>query len=97
MNAEPWFVDLANYLVTGELPKSHEISQAQRMKLKSEAKYYFWDDLYLWKMCSDTVIRRCILEWVQKDVLNHCVHIFKSSFSPKVLYVCYFIDRSRNI
>ena len=42
------------------------------MKLKSEAKYYFWDDPYLWRMCSDQVIRRCIPEWEQKDVLNHC-------------------------
>ncbi|XP_047949019.1 uncharacterized protein LOC125194846 [Salvia hispanica] len=72
MNAEPWFADLANYLVTGELPGSHEISQAQKMKLKSEAKYYFWDDPYLWRMCSDQVIRRCIPEWEHKDVLNHC-------------------------
>ena len=72
LNIEPWFADLANYLVTGEMPGSQEISQAQRMKLKSEARYYFWDDPYLWKMCSDQVIRRCIPEWEQRDVLNHC-------------------------
>ncbi|XP_041999956.1 protein NYNRIN-like [Salvia splendens] len=41
------------------------------MKLKSEAKYYFWDDPYLWKMGADQVIRRCIPEWEQRDVLNH--------------------------
>ena len=63
LNAEPWFADLANYLVTGEVPSSDEISRAQKMKIKSEAKYYFWDDPYLWKMCSDQVIRRCIPEW----------------------------------
>ena len=72
LNAELWFADLANYLVTGEVPSSDEVSRAQRMKIKSEAKYYFWDDPYLWKMCSDQVIRRCIPEWEQKDVLIHC-------------------------
>ncbi|XP_052724070.1 uncharacterized protein LOC128193915 [Vigna angularis] len=25
-----------------------------------DAKYYIWDDPYLWKLCSDQVIRRCI-------------------------------------
>ena len=63
MNTKPWFADLANYLVTGEMPSSQEISRAQRMKLKSEARFYFWDDPYLWKMCSDQVIPRCIPEW----------------------------------
>ena len=72
LTEDPWFADLANYLVTGELPSAPEISRAQRMKLKREAKYYFWDDPYLWKMWSDQVIRRCIPEWEQRDVLNHC-------------------------
>ena len=46
LNAEPWFADLANYLVTGEVPSLDEISRAQKIKIKSEAKYYFWDDPY---------------------------------------------------
>ncbi|XP_042038334.1 uncharacterized protein LOC121784238 [Salvia splendens] len=72
LNVEPWFADLANYLVTGELPSTPDISRAQRMKIRSEAKYYFWDDSYLWRMGSDQVIRRCIPEWEHRDVLDHC-------------------------
>ncbi|XP_042012271.1 uncharacterized protein LOC121760704 [Salvia splendens] len=34
---EPWFADMANYLVTGELPGSEEITRAQRLKLKSDS------------------------------------------------------------
>ncbi|KAL1531292.1 hypothetical protein AAHA92_33985 [Salvia divinorum] len=64
-NMEPWFAELANYLVTGELPFSTEVTRAQRMKIKSESKYYFWDDPYLWKMGTDQVIRRCIPDWEQ--------------------------------
>ncbi|KAL1568704.1 hypothetical protein AAHA92_00285 [Salvia divinorum] len=63
---------LANYLVTGELPCSSDATRAQKLKLKSEAKYYFWDDPYLWKVGADQVIRRCIPEWEQKEVLTHC-------------------------
>ncbi|KAL1534124.1 hypothetical protein AAHA92_31519 [Salvia divinorum] len=72
LKKEPWFADLANYLVTGELPLSSEITRAQKMKIKSEARYYFWDDPYLWKVGIDQVIRRCIPDWEQKDVLIHC-------------------------
>ncbi|KAL1549176.1 hypothetical protein AAHA92_17310 [Salvia divinorum] len=71
-NTEPWFADLANYLVTGELPCSSDATRARKLKLKSEAKYYFWDDPYLWKVGADQVIRLCIPEWEQKEVLTHC-------------------------
>ncbi|KAL1564725.1 hypothetical protein AAHA92_07031 [Salvia divinorum] len=69
---QPWFADLANYLVTGELPPSLELTKAQKFKIKSEAKYYFWDDPYLWKIGADQVIRRCIPDWEIEDVLTHC-------------------------
>ncbi|KAL1553747.1 hypothetical protein AAHA92_14380 [Salvia divinorum] len=64
---EPWFADLANYLVMGELPSSQEVTRAQKIKIKSESKYYFWDDPYLWKMGTDQIIRRCIPDWKQAD------------------------------
>ncbi|XP_042005760.1 uncharacterized protein LOC121754476 [Salvia splendens] len=34
---EPWLADMANYLVTGELPRSDKISRAQKLKLKSNS------------------------------------------------------------
>ncbi|XP_042028736.1 uncharacterized protein LOC121775758 [Salvia splendens] len=46
---EPWFADMANYLVTGELPRRDEITRAQKLKLKSDSRYFYWDDPYLWK------------------------------------------------
>ncbi|KAL1544524.1 hypothetical protein AAHA92_21365 [Salvia divinorum] len=66
---EPWFTDLVNYLVTGEVPSALDVTKVQRMKIKSEAKYYFWDDPYLWKMGTDQVIRRCIPDWEQRMYL----------------------------
>ena len=55
-----WYANIVNYLVTNVLP--YDLSTAQRDKLKSDAKYYVWDDPYLWKHCADQVIRRCIPE-----------------------------------
>ncbi|XP_038978588.1 uncharacterized protein LOC120108942, partial [Phoenix dactylifera] len=51
----PWYANLVNYLVTNMLPSG--LSKAQRDKIKSDAKYYVWDDPYLWKHCADQVIR----------------------------------------
>ena len=42
------------------LPPS--LSKAQRDKIKSDAKYFVWDDPYLWKHCADQVIKRCVPE-----------------------------------
>ncbi|XP_042059566.1 uncharacterized protein LOC121804088 [Salvia splendens] len=82
--AEPWFADLAHYLVTGELPSTPEVTRAQRLKIKSEAKYYFWDDPYLWEMGVDQVIRKCISEWDQEDILVHCHSLaYGGHFGPK--------------
>ncbi|XP_019153451.1 PREDICTED: uncharacterized protein LOC109149915 [Ipomoea nil] len=56
----PWYADLVNYLVTGVLPGY--ISKSRKEKIRSEAKYYVWDEPYLWKFCADQVIRRCVPE-----------------------------------
>ncbi|XP_027362583.1 uncharacterized protein LOC113870184 [Abrus precatorius] len=55
---DPWNADLVNYLSAKEI--STYFSKAQTAKLKSDFKYYIWDDPYLWKMCSDKIIRQCV-------------------------------------
>ncbi|XP_043809786.1 uncharacterized protein LOC122723094 [Manihot esculenta] len=51
---EPWYADIVNFLAIGDLPKHI------RDKIKKEARYYVWDEPYLWKHCADQVIGRCI-------------------------------------
>ncbi|RDX87946.1 Retrovirus-related Pol polyprotein from transposon 17.6, partial [Mucuna pruriens] len=46
----PWFANIVNYLVASILPL--EASRSYKDKIKSDAKYYMWDDPYLWKFCS---------------------------------------------
>ncbi|KAL9336671.1 hypothetical protein Peur_071159 [Populus x canadensis] len=43
---------------TKEFPPG--LSKPQKDKLRADAKYYFWDDPYLWKFCADQVVRRCV-------------------------------------
>ena len=54
----PWYAPIANYLVSRTFPPN--FSKHQKDKLKSESKYYIWDDPYLWRCGADQVIRRCV-------------------------------------
>ncbi|KAK8523035.1 hypothetical protein V6N13_076262 [Hibiscus sabdariffa] len=38
----------------------------------SNAKFFYWDEPYLFKQCADQVLRRCVLEEEQKDIMYHC-------------------------
>ncbi|RDX71151.1 Retrovirus-related Pol polyprotein from transposon 17.6, partial [Mucuna pruriens] len=47
----PWFADICNFIVASQFPP--EASRLYKEKLKSDAKYYIWDDPYLWRLCND--------------------------------------------
>ncbi|RDX96865.1 hypothetical protein CR513_20426, partial [Mucuna pruriens] len=47
----PWFANIVNHLVASILPL--KASTSYKDKIKSNAKYYVWDDPYLWKFCND--------------------------------------------
>ena len=57
-----------NYLAKGKFPTT--FSSAQKNRLRSESRYYIWDDPYLWKHCSDQIIRRCIPDIEVNSVLE---------------------------
>ncbi|XP_019157953.1 PREDICTED: uncharacterized protein LOC109154677 [Ipomoea nil] len=54
----PWYANVVNFLVANKFP--HNSSKAQKDKIRSTAKYYVWDEPYLWKHCADQVVRRCV-------------------------------------
>ncbi|GKB90430.1 reverse transcriptase domain-containing protein [Tanacetum coccineum] len=51
---EPWFADFANYLVGDIIPKG--MTYQQKNKFFSDLKHYFWEEPYLFKVCSDGMI-----------------------------------------
>ncbi|GJV03557.1 reverse transcriptase domain-containing protein [Tanacetum coccineum] len=54
-----WFADIANYYAGNFIVKG--MSSQQKKKFFKDVKHYFWDDPYLFKICADQVIRRCVL------------------------------------
>ncbi|RDX93559.1 gag-pol, partial [Mucuna pruriens] len=59
----PWFADICNFVAASRLYKE---------RLQSDAKHYIWDDPYLWRLCNDQVIRRCIPDAKIKLVFQFC-------------------------
>jgi hypothetical protein len=69
-NPAPWFTDIVNYLVTGQMPLHW--GRQDKFKFLAMVKYFFWDDPYLFKYCPDQIIRRCIPEHDQSNVISFC-------------------------
>ena len=66
----PWYADIVNYLACGVVPQ--EFSYQQKRKLRTDRRYYIWDDPLLFKRGADMIIRRCLLESEQGKILNEC-------------------------
>ncbi|GJW34482.1 reverse transcriptase domain-containing protein [Tanacetum coccineum] len=66
----PWFADFANYHTGNFIVKG--MSSQQKNKFFKDVKHYFWDDPYLFKICADQVIRRCVAGQEAIDILIAC-------------------------
>ena len=66
----PWFADFANYLAAGILVKG--MTYQQKKKFFTDVKQYFWDEPYLFKVCADQIIRRCVYGKEATNILLHC-------------------------
>ncbi|GJW73550.1 reverse transcriptase domain-containing protein [Tanacetum coccineum] len=66
----PWFADFANYHAGNFVIKG--MSSQQKRKFFKDVKHYFWDDPFLFKICADQVIRRCVHGKEDFDILEAC-------------------------
>ncbi|GJT71178.1 reverse transcriptase domain-containing protein [Tanacetum coccineum] len=69
---DPWFADFANYLVSNIIPKG--MTCQQKNKFFSDIKHYFWEEPYLFKVCPDGMIRRCVSGPETRTILEQCHH-----------------------
>ncbi|KAM1775013.1 hypothetical protein ACFX12_044311 [Malus domestica] len=68
--SEPWYANLVNFLVSKQIPST--LTRHQRDKLRNDARFYVWDDPYLWKYCLDQIIRRCVHDSEFHSILSFC-------------------------
>nr|GEV27351.1 reverse transcriptase domain-containing protein [Tanacetum cinerariifolium] len=67
-SSTPWFSDFANYHAGNFVVKG--MSSQQKNKFFKDVKHYFWDDPFLFKICADQVIRRCVHGQKAFDILK---------------------------
>ncbi|GKA21661.1 reverse transcriptase domain-containing protein [Tanacetum coccineum] len=66
----PWFADFANYHARNFVMKG--MSSQQKNKFFKDVKHYFWDDPFLFKICADQVIWRCVPGQEAINILKAC-------------------------
>ncbi|GJS36946.1 hypothetical protein Tco_0535328 [Tanacetum coccineum] len=66
----PWFADYANFHAGNFIVKG--MSSQQKKKFFKDVKHYFWDDPYLFRICADQIIRRCVHGQEAFDILKAC-------------------------
>ncbi|GJV16221.1 reverse transcriptase domain-containing protein [Tanacetum coccineum] len=69
-SSTPWFADYANYHAGNFIVKG--MSSQQKNKFFKDVKHYFWDDTFLFKICADQMIRRCVVGQEAVDILTAC-------------------------
>nr|GEY44757.1 reverse transcriptase domain-containing protein [Tanacetum cinerariifolium] len=65
-----WFADFANYHAGNFVIKG--MSSQQKNKFFKDVKHYFWDDPFLFKICVDQIIRRCVHGYEAINILKVC-------------------------
>ncbi|GJX00894.1 reverse transcriptase domain-containing protein, partial [Tanacetum coccineum] len=65
-----WFADYANYYAGNFIVRG--MSSQQKNKFFKDVKHYFWDDPFLFKICADQVIRRCMHSKEALNILEAC-------------------------
>ncbi|GJX26224.1 reverse transcriptase domain-containing protein [Tanacetum coccineum] len=66
----PWFADFANYHAGNFVIKG--MSSQQKRKFFKDVKHYFWYDPFLFKICANQVIWRCVHDKEALDILKAC-------------------------
>nr|GEW92753.1 reverse transcriptase domain-containing protein [Tanacetum cinerariifolium] len=66
----PLFADFVNFHAGNFIVKG--MSSQQKKKFFKDVKHYFWDDPYLFWICADQIIRRCVHGKEAYDILKAC-------------------------
>nr|GEZ64470.1 reverse transcriptase domain-containing protein [Tanacetum cinerariifolium] len=66
----PRFANIANFHARNFIKKG--LTSQQKKKFFKDVKHYFWDDPYLFWICADQIIRRCVHGQEAIDILKAC-------------------------
>jgi hypothetical protein len=64
---DPWYANIINYNVAGYIPP-----RADKKKIIQDSRLHLWDDPYLYQVCADGLLRRCIPAFETWKILECC-------------------------
>jgi hypothetical protein len=62
---DPWYADIVNFMASGYVPPG-----GGKRKLIYESRLHMWDDPYLFRICADGLLRRCVPSWEVNGILK---------------------------
>jgi hypothetical protein len=65
--SDPWYADIINFIVTGYVPPGGD-----KRKLIYESRVHLWDDPYLFRICSNGPLRRCVPTKEGIKIIKRC-------------------------
>jgi hypothetical protein len=66
-DSNPWYANIVNYMVAGYVPPGED-----RRKLQVKSRRHLWDDPYLYQVCSDGLLRRCVPTEEGLQIIDKC-------------------------
>jgi hypothetical protein len=66
-SSSPWYANLVNFMVTGYIPPGED-----KKRLIHLSRFHLWDDPYLFKVCADGLLRRCVPLCETRRILERC-------------------------
>jgi hypothetical protein len=64
---DPWYANIINYIVAGHIPPG-----ADKKMIIQDSKLHLWEDLYLYRVCADGLLRRCVPAFETSKILERC-------------------------
>jgi hypothetical protein len=65
--SDPWYANIVNFMVVGYVPPWEN-----RRKLIYESHLHLWDEPYLYQVCSDELLRRCVPIEEATKIIERC-------------------------
>jgi hypothetical protein len=66
--SDPWYVVIVNFMVAGYVRPG-----ADKKKLIYESRHHLWDEPYLFRVCSDGLLRRCVPTEEGMKIIERCL------------------------
>ena len=66
-NNDPWYANIMNFIVAGYVPPGEN-----KRKLIHESHFHLWDEPYLYRVCADGLLRRCVPMDEATKIMERC-------------------------